>query len=94
MDWKYFKPEEAPVQRLHREPLPDRGYCGESLEWHTDTWDVPESQSNLFDVMGHAFYTNLYDAITEGAPLTVSPLEVRQQIAVIEECHRQDQARR
>ncbi|MFA6666154.1 MAG: Gfo/Idh/MocA family oxidoreductase [Armatimonadota bacterium] len=94
MDWKYFKPEEAPAQKLCRESLPGRGYCGESLKWYTDKWDVPKSQSNLFDVMGKAFYKNIYDAITTGAPLTITPLEVRQQIAVIEECHRQDQSRR
>jgi hypothetical protein len=40
--------------------------------------------------MAQAFYGNLYDALTAGAPLAVPPSQVRQQIAVIEECHRQN----
>ncbi|HAH86665.1 MAG TPA: gfo/Idh/MocA family oxidoreductase [Armatimonadetes bacterium] len=92
MEWKYFKPEEAPQQELHRDPLPGRKYCGESLKWYSKKWHVPESKSQLYDTMGAAFYRNLYDALTKGAPLAVTPAHVRQQVAVIEECYRQDMA--
>ena len=32
----------------------------------------------------------LYRTMTEGAPLEITPQQVRQQIAVIEECHSQN----
>jgi len=90
IDWKYFKPEEAPEQHLTREPLPGRAYCTDKLKWYERSWDVPESQADLFGYMAKRFYANLYDALTKGAPLEITPAQVRRQIAVIEECHRQN----
>lgn len=37
------------------------------------------------------FYANIYDAITTGADLLVTLPQVRQQIAIITESHRQNQ---
>lgn len=90
MEWKWFKPEEAPARKLIPEPLPGRAYCAETLNWHTGSWDFPKDGPPLFDVMAKAFYTNLYGVLTEGKALEVPPGEVRRQIAVIEECHRQN----
>ena len=94
IDWKYFKEEEAPKQQLILEPLekPDGtpAYCGEELKWYEESWDIPDEEKNLFQTMAKAFYNMLYKTLTEGAPLEVTPLQVRQQIAVIEECHRQN----
>lgn len=91
LDWKYFKPEEASPQELQRDPLPGPSYCGDKLDWHEASWDVPEEDSDLFDSMAGKFYRNLYEALINGAPLEVPPEQVRQQIAVIEECHRQNE---
>ncbi len=90
IEWRYFKPEQAPERHLVREPLPGRAYCSEKLKWHTGQWDLPKSQSGWFAYMAMCFYKNLYDALTIGTPLEVTPEQVRQQIAVIEECHRQN----
>lgn len=90
LEWKYYKPEEAPEQHLIREPLQGREYCGEDLTWHAETWDIPEDQKNWFGYMAKQFYGNLYDALTKGTPLAVPPEQVRRQIEVIEECHRQN----
>lgn len=90
LDWKYYKPEEAPEQHLIREPLPGRKYCSEQLTWHEGSWDLADEQSDWFQNMCHAYYTYLYDTLVNGAPLKIKPEEVRQQIAVIEECHRQN----
>ena len=90
LDWKYYKPEEAPEQHLIREPLPGRAYCRENLKMYEKSWDVPKSKKNLFGSMSYAFYKNLYEALTTGAPLAIKPEEVRQQIAVVEEAHRQN----
>ena len=90
MKWKYFKPAKAPKRALIREPLPGRQYCSEQLPWVEKTWTVPKSQANGFAYMSKQFYSHLYATLTEGAPLVVTPEQVRQQIAVIEECHRQN----
>ena len=90
IEWKYYKPEEAPEQQLIREPLEGRKYCGEQLTWHEESWDIAEEQKDWFGWMARQFYGNLYDALTKGAPLAVPPEQVRRQIEVIEECHRQN----
>jgi predicted dehydrogenase len=88
-EWKYYLPSETPKQRLIQGPMPARAYCGEPLKWHTGLWEATEDEKNLFDYMGTRFYRNLHAALTKGAPLEVPPSQVRQQVAVIEECHRQ-----
>jgi scyllo-inositol 2-dehydrogenase (NADP+) len=90
MEWKYFKPEEAPERSLMRDPMPGRAYPSDKLEMYAESWDIPEEESNLFDTIGTRFYLHLYDTLVNGAPLVVTPEQVRQQIAVIEECHRQN----
>ncbi len=92
-EWKYYVPAEAPPQHLTREPLytAERtpAYCAETLAWREGSWDLPSGEP-LFDKMARAYYDMLYHSMTTGAPLEVTPQQVRQQIAVIEECHRQN----
>jgi scyllo-inositol 2-dehydrogenase (NADP+) len=94
IDWKYFKPSEAPEQHLIRTPLMKEdgtpAYCGENLKWYEESWEVPKESDNLFNTISKEYYDMLYKTLTEGAPLEVTPQQVRQQIAVIEECHRQN----
>jgi predicted dehydrogenase len=94
LDWKYYVPEEAPVQRLTREPLRKAdgtpAYCAETLVWHHGSWDAPDAGKPLFDQMAESYYHMLHKTLTEGAPLEVTPEQVLRQIAVIEECHRQN----
>ncbi|MGI6082048.1 MAG: Gfo/Idh/MocA family protein [Limnochordia bacterium] len=94
MNWRYYRPEEAPEQQLITTPLSSEdgapAYCREELKWHEDSWQVPEEQKDLFSVISGGFYNMLYKVFTEGAPLEITPQQVRQQIAVIEECHRQN----
>jgi hypothetical protein len=40
--------------------------------------------------MSKAFYDHIYKVLTEGAPLVMTPEQVIPQIAVMEECHRQN----
>lgn len=89
LEWKYYRQEEAPRRELRTEPLPDRAYCREDLPMHEEHWDASEAERNLFDFMGTAFYRNLHAHLTEGAPLEVTIGQVRRQISVIEEAHRQ-----
>ena len=104
-EWKYFKPEEAPPRKLIREPLakPDGtpAYCGEKLTWHEEKWppEVDPAAAGKAGYspataatsdMGIMFYNALYESIMNGAPLKVKPEEIRRQVAVIEECRRQN----
>ncbi len=88
--WRYFVPAEAPQQHLIREPLSkDDGtpsYCRETLPWREETWEVPKAAS---DPAVAGYYAALYRTLTDGTPIEVTLPQIRQQIAVIEECHRQ-----
>ncbi len=94
IDWKYYRPEEAPPQKLIKTPLMkpngDPAYPVEQLKWYEEKWDVPEEQKDLFATISRSFYGMLHRALVDGVPLEVTPQQVRQQIAVIEECHRQN----
>jgi scyllo-inositol 2-dehydrogenase (NADP+) len=94
IQWKYFHEEEAPFQKLIREPLCKSdgtpAYCGEQLYWYTDSWSTPQDDPGTFTVAARAYYSMIYDYLVNGKPLAILPKQVRQQIAVIEECHRQN----
>lgn len=94
IDTKYFLPEETPALKLIRTPLRKEdgtpAYCSEQLKWHEKSWDVASDKSDLFTTITCSFYHMLYRSLTQGAPLEITPEQVRQQIAVIEECHRQN----
>ena len=93
LDWKWFAPAEAPEQHLIRTPLTspegEPAYCSEKLTWHTDSWDAKADENSFISAV-RAYYTTIYDHLTEGKPLTVTLKQVRRQIAVIDEAHRQN----
>lgn len=97
IDWKYYLPDENPPRPLILEPLSDAdgqpAYCSEQLVWHQEKWRADDQTKivvNSFGNMTLDFYRMLYRTLTEGAPLEITPEQVRRQIAVIEECHRQN----
>ncbi|MDQ1256912.1 MAG: scyllo-inositol 2-dehydrogenase [Candidatus Hydrogenedentes bacterium] len=94
MQWKYYDPKEAPKLGLKRKPIskPDGtpAYCMDAIKWHERRWEVSKTQQNLFNTMSGKFYRMLYNTLANGEPLDITPEQVRQQIAVIEECHRQN----
>ncbi|NIA13326.1 MAG: Gfo/Idh/MocA family oxidoreductase [Nitrospiraceae bacterium] len=94
MEWRYYDPKEAPRLRLKRKPLCQAdgtpSYCTDAIKWHKRSWRVPRTKRGLFATMSGAYYSMLYKTLAQGVPLEVTPEEVRQQIAVIEECHRQN----
>jgi scyllo-inositol 2-dehydrogenase (NADP+) len=93
VEWQYYDPAEAPAISLTTAPLVQAdgtpAYCSDALQWHRGEWTPPEGK-DLFGSMSEAFYSMLYRTLTEGAPLEITPQQVRQQIAVIEECQRQN----
>lgn len=105
MEWKYFLPEEAPEQHLIRESLrrPDGTpcYCGEQLTWHTGEWNFGDekktgasyssaSDSSLFGFMINTYYDHLYDTLVNDADFPVKHWQVRRQMKVMEQCHKQN----
>lgn len=102
-EWKFFKLSEALKQKLILTPLQNSEglpiYPSEQLKWHEEKWPaestgavtVAYSAANAARAdMTAVFYAMLYKTLTTKAPLEVTPEQVRRQIAVIEECHRQN----
>jgi predicted dehydrogenase len=93
LEWQSFDPATAPALQLTTTPIekPDGtpAYCSDALEWRKEEWIAPSGRG-MFDTMSEAFYSMLYRTLTEGAPLEITPQEVRQQVAVIEEAQRQN----
>ena len=88
--WRHFDPADAPEQRLLRSPLPGPSYCREELPWTEASWAPDEEEKQAFTYMSRAYYDRLYDVLREGAPLFITPEQVAVQVAVMEECHRQN----
>lgn len=93
LEWKYFIPMESPKQKLIRTSLSnDEGipcYCSEQLKWYEGKWDFPKN-GDTFETMTAEYYEMIYRTLTEGVPLEITHDEVRQQVAVIQECLRQN----
>ncbi|MDR2020561.1 MAG: Gfo/Idh/MocA family oxidoreductase [Treponema sp.] len=90
--WRWFVPPDAPKQELLREPLHDKDwnplYCREDLPWREDSWKG--SGTAVFNEAVAKLYATVYDHLVNGKPLVVTPEQVRQQIWVMEEAHRQN----
>jgi len=95
--WHYFDPNTAPAQKLVRAPLqnPDGtpAYCREQLTWIEKTIDTNEGTPAIGAPPPggptELFYNKLHAHITTGAAFEITAAQVRQQIAIMEECHRQ-----
>ncbi len=100
-EWHYFDPKTAAPLKLSREPLAQAdgtpAYCGESLEWKSCKWPETTADTGAGYVaaqpatsMTRDFYGMLQRTLTTGVPLEITPEQVRKQIAVMEECRRQN----
>jgi predicted dehydrogenase len=92
LKWKYFKPEEAPKQDFWKPWSQDRKYCSEQLAWNEETWVYNDQNSNATGFVGmvHALYNNLYDVMVNGAAQVIKHEEVRKQVRIMQEAHRQN----
>ncbi|MBO5870251.1 MAG: Gfo/Idh/MocA family oxidoreductase [Clostridia bacterium] len=93
IDWKYFKEEEAPKQELIRESLTSGeekfpAYCTESLKWYEESWDGDPQAPFIAAVQ--TYYDQVYALLTEGREHDIKLFQVRQQLAIIREAHRQN----
>jgi len=94
IDYKYYIPAEAKAQNLITTPLKDAEglpcFCSENLLLHEGTWEMAPNITDVFEYNTKMFYKMIYAHMREGKELLVTPQEVRQQIAVMEEAHRQN----
>ncbi|MDR0450519.1 MAG: Gfo/Idh/MocA family oxidoreductase [Treponema sp.] len=92
LKWRWFAPSESSRQELIREPLHDGDwnplYCRETLPWREDSWKG--SDTAVFNEAVAKLYAGVYDHLVNGKPLVPSLEQVRQQIWVMEEAHRQN----
>jgi scyllo-inositol 2-dehydrogenase (NADP+) len=84
--WKWVDWSTLPVRAVERGPTADRSYNSESLVWHEESWEAPESSDEAL-----AFYTDLFETLRHQAPPVITLESVRRRIAVMEECNRQNQ---
>ena len=91
--WKYFLPKDMLEQKAIIEPLRGAGempvYCSENMHVYEEKCTLPEFAGS-FDYMGTDYYKDIYEGITTGKPTVVQLEQVKRQIRVIEECHRQN----
>ncbi len=98
--WKYYNPRQAPQQKMWQWSV-DRQYPSENLPWVEQSWNVDpvlakgaKSGYTLrsFQSGVRLYYDNIYRVLRQGAPLLITVPQVRRQIAVIAESHRQNRA--
>ncbi|MGE4564506.1 MAG: hypothetical protein AB7F32_06530, partial [Victivallaceae bacterium] len=90
LKWKYFVPENEPAQALWQPWSRNREYCGETLSWIEESWSHKNGQRPAFEAIVHSFYDHLYDVIVNGAERIIKLEEVRKQVFVMEEAHKQN----
>ena len=93
MKWKYFDPAKAPDHEFKGEWSDKRQYCREPLEWIEESWTAPAGGES-FDILSKGFYDEVYNVMVNGAKPVITHSQVRRQIAVMEECHRQNKMAR
>jgi len=96
--WKFYDASQAPTQETWKPWSHNRQYPGEQLPWEEREWSLDEAHAGKS--VGYTLrsyrsgvqwiYDSLYDGITQGTPLTVTLPQVRRQIHVLEEAHRQN----
>jgi len=93
VSWKYFRPQDMGEQKAIIEPLRGEGampvYCSEDMHLYEEKWTCP-AFANSFDCWGTDYYKDIYEAFTTGRPTEVKLEQVKRQIRIIEECHRQN----
>ena len=94
INWKYFKTEELPEQKLllsfDKEGTDIPAYCSENIKWYEEQWTSEGEKYGTFGASTRRYYDMLYNHMVNGGELTVTAEQVKKQIAVIEESHRQN----
>ncbi len=98
LKWRYFDPAQAPKQEMWNWSV-NRQYPSETLPWVEQTWSLDSSAAGSrtsgytlksLPTGPHRIYGNLHDVLVKGEPLVIPLAQIRRQIEVLEECHRQN----
>ncbi len=92
IQWKYFDPAIAPKHEFWKPWSKDRQYCGEQLPWVEQSWEYSGNNSNAngYAEVVQLLYRDFYKVVTEGKAPEIKLSEVRRQIYVMEEAHKQN----
>ncbi|MCG3148665.1 MAG: Inositol 2-dehydrogenase/D-chiro-inositol 3-dehydrogenase [Verrucomicrobiae bacterium] len=105
VEWRYFRWEAAPRHKVTAVPVRNAdgtpAYPVESLPWQTGVWPETGPAADATKTgyspaaaattsMTGVYYDRLYETLTRGTPMETSLELARRQIAVIEECQRQN----
>lgn len=97
LEWKYYVEADEPERPLILEPLRnEKGepqYCREQLTIHEGSWEATGEEIDDFNFKGLAFYNALYDFLEKGIAMPITHDQVRKQLIVMEEAHRQNSER-
>ncbi len=91
IEMRYFDPNTAAPLTQIMEPLEnaDRlpAYCGEKLDWKEETIDIAGS---VFAESVQKYYEMIYQNLTAGRPMEITPQQVLTQLKVIDQIHAQN----
>ncbi len=92
LKWKYFDPAAAPKQEFWKPWSRERRFCSEALDWQEESWSFADTSGNDngFIILSGGVYNNLYAVLREGGERIIQLEEVRRQIFVMEEAHKQN----
>lgn len=86
LTYKYYDPKDLPALRVEEGPAEGRSYGKpENVPWQEKHTTIDASKDVKI-----LFYNALYKSIRYGEPLLVTPESVREQIALFDECRRQN----
>ena len=97
LKWRYFDPTAAPSQKMWNWSV-DRKYNSEELPWVEEEWSLDNAKQQhavgytltSFQSGPERIYNNIYNVINNKEKLLITPAQARKQIAVFEECLRQN----
>lgn len=90
LKWKYFDPKSAPPHEARPTQWSEnRTYNSEKLDWVEESW-TDETGIDLFTQLSKRIYDNVHEVLTNGAEPIIQLAQVRRQVAILEEAHRQN----
>jgi len=96
--WKYYDPQKAPKQKFWKKWSVDRQYPHEELPWVEKSWQIEQEKTKnavgytlrSFPIGAERFYDNIHNVLHGKEELIITLPQVRRQIAILEEAHRQN----
>jgi len=89
LKWRYFDPKKAPSHEPMAGWSDKRTYNSEQLPWVEESWTLTPVME-AFAQMSQGAYDEVYGCLVKGVEPVVTLEQVRRQVGVLEECHRQN----